>query len=170
MLTIIIVVVLSLILGIVFAVLSQEEGCLWMAMLILTVVTIGFIFSWLVAGFGGGIIPTHYQPTSTTPLVAANDGSNLSGSFFLGSGSFDDRQVYSYRYQIHDGGIIWTTVTNGPNVRVYEEDRTDAVLIVQSQVFDNPAFSRWFLVPEDVIYEFHVPAGSVRAGFVFDGQ
>ena len=40
----------------------------------------------------------------TRELVAFNSGSNSSGSFFLGSGSINERPVYKYLYK-ENGGI-----------------------------------------------------------------
>lgn len=131
----------------------------------------GAMISFFIAVMVGIFVPTHFELEEQLELVSASDGSSIEGHFFLGSGYVGDRQVYSYRYQLDDGGLIWDQVQNSPEVVVYEEEREDAVLLIYVTVPDD---ERWYLVAVLVDsyrkYEFHVPKGSVLTGYVFDEQ
>lgn len=100
-------------------------------------------------------------------LVVIRDKDGIEGRFFLGTGMIKSEQHYFYYYKLPDGGVQAGRASAGDGVRVYEENRADAVLSIYDWNFKNGA--AWFVAlpfaGRGHKYEFRVPAGTIRPGF-----
>lgn len=95
-------------------------------------------------------------------LSALGNGSETSGSFFLGSGVIDDEQVFQYLRKAEDGGVTLHTVEADRAV-VYEDSGTEAYATVRTPYFYDPVWAPWKLDSrEDPEIQFHVPEGSIN--------
>lgn len=99
-------------------------------------------------------------------LLSLQDGSETQGSFFLGIGSVDGVQMYSY-YQDNGEWAEWKS-TKAENVRVYQD--TDKPYIVQEK--DCISHARWLVdcATDKRVTEIHVPVGSIKTNFTLDAR
>lgn len=122
----------------------------------------------LMAGMLIGLaFPAHPVKSGETPLVALRDKDGIQGSFFLGSGYIEDKQYYFFYAQQPDGAFTPGKVEANRWVRVYEQERSDAVLITYRWEA-NSRWAQWLSVPVNAIgnsYDIHVPRGTVRRGY-----
>ncbi|OGF62178.1 hypothetical protein A2662_04615 [Candidatus Giovannonibacteria bacterium RIFCSPHIGHO2_01_FULL_45_33] len=124
------------------------------------VATIGAGLAFLV----GCILPKKWQNSGTAKLIAMRDINGIKGSFVLGTGSIESKQYYFF-YKEQGGGFVPGKVEVSDNVVIYEEGREDGALKSFSREFSNPIF--WFFgVVSSERYEFFIPKGSIRTGFV----
>ena len=132
-------------------------SCVWIMLLwMLTSLALTFGVTWQYAA---------------TPLVNLADGSQTSGSFFLGSGTIDDQAVYSYYVRFADGHAEQRT-TPVSGVKVYDNSDDPRVVAEEKCV----SFAEWFLPCElsfnndaDVV-ELHIPKNSITRDFTLDAQ
>lgn len=135
-------------------------------------------FSFIIMFFIGGIacavmFDMHLVKTAEQTLVAIRDKDGIGGSFFLGSGSIDSKPYYFYYVKLTDGGIRPDRMPINTSITIYEEDRTDAVLIWRKWEYDmqeirNNSFGYRFAIPmsgNNQVWEFHVPKGTIRTGY-----
>lgn len=91
------------------------------------------------------------------------------GNSFLGSGSIKGDQYYFFYYKNDDGSVTPGKIESSWRVKVYEEDRKDAVLETSIYVEDNPRLANIFSIagsdPGSNTFKFHVPKGTVIQGF-----
>ena len=129
----------------------------------LDLVIVGPLFFFVVpAGVAAFVGDMSVQSSSV--LQALGNNSETSGSFFLGSGTVGEEQVFNYVI-LHEGGFSTLESRPADQSRIVEE--VDAVprLVVYDKVMDE-----WWLSPLAVsgmswVHEFHVPVGSVVQGF-----
>ena len=102
------------------------------------------------------------------PLVAINDGSSMSGDFFLGCGSIDEVDYYFYYYNTSDGGIKRSEVPVKVST-IYEVDTHTPRIEIYKFEFESDSMNDW-LIDSDTrtAYKIYVPKGSVRRHFTFD--
>ncbi len=135
----------------------------------------GLIFAEMMAGFIGMLLALFlslFAPKVNVKeeikLVAFRDGVSVTGSFFLGCGSVDDKDVYLYYTQRSDGAIRKGRIENRSPL-IYEENRTDGVLEKHHQVIDpNSRWRFWTFYDGDTTYIFRVPKGTVVRQFRAD--
>jgi hypothetical protein len=122
------------------------------------------------AGFAamvGTAFKTHPEESARYQLVSIRDKDGVVGQFFLGSGTIKGDQYYFYYKTNSDGSVTPGKVFAGQGVRVYEQDRQDAELVIFEWELNKP----WaWLVALPVnnggwSYKFYVPKGTVRTGF-----
>jgi hypothetical protein len=115
----------------------------------------------------GMAFDTHPVQTDDYKLVAIRDKDGITGQFFLGTGMIQSEQYYFYYKTNSDGSVTPDKVRAGQGVRVYEEDRQDAELVVYEwQLNQSWAWLVAFPVNSGGwSYKFHVPKGTVRTGF-----
>lgn len=123
---------------------------------------VGVVFSFFIYGLAFTFAPGGEKVPVTTKLSALGNDSELSGSFFLGSGSIDEKAVYQFIAQTEDGGYYLKTIPVR-NVLVYTDATADTATYVDYiRMVDN-----WWLssepiqVSDNYTDEFHVPEGSV---------
>ena len=117
------------------------------------------MFIWFVAYL---FAPGGEKVAQTTSLSALGNDSNISGSFFLGSGTIDEEQVYQFIAQTDDGGYYLDSVPVD-NVIVYTDSTPDTATYVQYvRVVDNFWLSSEPIEVHDTYKdEFHIPEGSI---------
>lgn len=119
-------------------------------------------------------IPTTWVETNRSELVSSRASDTQSGSFFLGSGSFDSELRYVYYVRARDGGIYpvqLNAISN--NVRVYEDTTSNAHVTTYTRRAVPHQNSLWRFAPiardeGETFYAFHVPAGTVRRNITFN--
>ena len=117
--------------------------------------------------FGVGA-QTEERVVQSSEIVAIADGSGVSGSFFLGSGTVNDVQYYFY-YQKEGDGFVQRKVDVSRAV-VYEVDK-DIVVPNVSLIKDTPVKkNRWVLAGGPSTYKIYVPKGSITTAFNLDLQ
>lgn len=148
-----------------FAFLSDSGDLFGRFLLSLVMGMIGFIIGMFLSLFLGLFAPKEIVKTEI-PLVAFSDGQSIHGNFFLGIGSINGEDVYSFYKRREDGGIERGRVKSA-NIPIYEEDRKDGVL----EIYKRKVVGTWALwadVPQNTRYEFHLPEGTVVRQFVAD--
>lgn len=106
-------------------------------------------------------------------LKNLTDGSQASSSFFLGIGSIDEEDAYSFYYQRSDGFAKRMTITT---------DADNEILIDQSDEYEQPYAEKislttdswltaiWPVVASQKRWIFRVPEGSIKEGVVLDAE
>lgn len=107
-----------------------------------------------------------------TEIVALTDNSQLSGSFFLASGSVGQEECYKFYSKTVGGGKKFDSLP-AKDVIIYEENRNDAY-ISQIQTTENyPKIKQgiYLFIPKFLIYSgshltgqyaIHVPKGTIK--------
>ena len=115
------------------------------------------------AGFGA---ETRVLSQETKALYALADGNEISGSFFLGSGSIDDNMKYVYIVETEGKGYKMETVNiNSAYVQYSDEEPT---VTITSYVFDSEILNFLGVCPAPTEYIFRVPEGSITNSYVID--
>lgn len=119
------------------------------------------------AGLCGFFFDSHRVETGRTPLIALRDKDGIAGTFFLGSGMIQNAPYYFFYRSMKDGGFKPDKVELAGGVRVYEEDRADALLIEYAWEL-NQEWAWIIAFPHSAggyMAEFRVPKGTIRQGF-----
>ena len=112
-----------------------------------------------------------FMPTvdikETKELYALQDGSEISGSFFLGSGRIDEEMHYVYIVK-EDRGKQMQTLEIDAN-EIYLNDNVDTpTLDIYSKDFKYE-WMYWFAMPgTDCEYVFNIPSGSIDYEYNID--
>lgn len=137
---------------------------------------LGLLFGGILWAFIGllgigslGHIGSTTQKTGTEVynLTALETGNQVSGRFFLGSGTVNDNQVFSYLYQDEDGGFRLDSAYASNSV-VYEDDSEKPRLEVDNyETVPNPWLSPILPIGGESTGEnkFYVPEGSVLSNY-----
>jgi hypothetical protein len=133
---------------------------------------VGFVVSMLVGAifFSG----THWTEPREVKLVSLADGSGLSGSFFLGSGTFNERQVYTW-YEETAHNSFEQSQADAEDATIHYTDDTPHY-VVREKVYDNDdGMNLWALTlggsrPLDAEYDFYVPKGSITNHYELDAK
>lgn len=129
------------------------------------------LFASVVIGLIGSAIAWNYvavPDVTYSNLATLNDGSGVSGRFFLGSGTIDSTAVFMYytedngvyTLQHVDADYATVTYTDGPPEIVYHNKKTGNEFWV----------ANWQEFSEPTHYEFRVPRGSVKSSFNLDAK
>lgn len=164
---ILILFVIGIILGIIFAVKEEEFGTFLMGLLItLSVCVFWLLFSLL-------IIPdeslTEIVPDSEIKIIALNDNIKTEGGFFLGAGTIDSDLYYWYMTEDEDGGKQIQNIKNSHRVKIYDNEKESPYIKLYYK--RNPSSAlRFFFIAEDPspYVEFHIPPNSIKQNFNID--
>lgn len=109
------------------------------------------------------ILYSEYSPKvadyhEDTSLRALSTSSEISGSFFLASGSVDEEPVYKYISIREDGGFEFNSVKVS-NVVIYEIEGSSAFL---RETHYKQKSNLWTIFDPPSETSFHVPVGSVQ--------
>lgn len=127
-------------------------------------VTISVVVLMAIAGIVGGKLPVVGVEKERIELISLRDDSDLSGRFFLGSGFINSTEYYFYYSQANNGGYIPGKIPVD-NVTIFEDQTENAYIIVLKPKFINPV-SYWIaLIPNETMYEVHVPPGTILRQF-----
>ena len=131
--------------------------------IVLSAVVIGIAIPiWWVVSYGMLLSVDDYKRVyqETTDLIVLSSGgeSEVSGSFFLGTGYVDGSQVYTYITEREDGGFVMNSIDISSAV-VFEGDY-DKPYMENARVFsENPL---WSSIHGEALTHFYVPEGSVQ--------
>ncbi|MBU5331739.1 hypothetical protein KQI61_05980 [Anaerocolumna aminovalerica] len=116
----------------------------------------------------GNLLPSEWQTSSTTNLVALNDSSQINGSFFLGCGTIGEDTAYKYIVNTNKGKQVREINAKNNNVYIKEYNNTPKIEIKKWEfinekyyLFASPAWK-----DDEVI--FYIPEGSVTNNFSID--
>ena len=134
-----------------------------MQIIILGGITTAF-FNYMIANI---VVSRSTEKINTYELRAIRTGDQISGNFFLGSGSIDGKPVYRFFYIARDGKI-WLDQVYAYQAAIREEDTRPIVDVWEiKRVRRLSVF--WTVLPpmRDTKYywEFHIPPGSVFQGY-----
>jgi hypothetical protein len=120
-----------------------------------------FVTGSLISAWG----PLHREEIGTFGLVAVNDGSKTSGSFFLFSGYIDEAQVYNFYEKLDDGGYKrgWQYANYST---IYQDAEPGTANLEQYHLVPN----KWigFTWQAHLRNNFHVPAGTIKEDLALD--
>lgn len=160
--TIIIVIIYALLIAY-FAFKSYDFGE-FMLMAVITTIATGVV--WTIVNIAIGLIwygedsgRSIRTDIEQTELSALSSSSEVSGSFFLGSGSIDDKPVYSYILKNEDGGLELKTISTS-SVIVYEVE--NMAVGYMERAYITPESDTWTYFSDQDKTRFYVPAGSVQ--------
>lgn len=105
------------------------------------------------------------------PLIALRQQDGISGNFyFLGSGSFEDRQYYFW-YRKDGNAIVGGKTLRDQNVRIYE-DSINPRMVTFKEEFTSEWVKKYGWLIGDVELknnnfdpDFYIPTGSIKEGF-----
>lgn len=116
----------------------------------------------------GSFLPDEIDiaPRLVDKLVTLRDQSSTQGSFFLGSGTLNNRPTYFYYRETSGGAFVAGHEAAGEGTYIIEEDRRDAAREVYGWHFAR-AWWRYFAFHDNSIRTvyFRVPVGTIRAGY-----
>lgn len=156
MLTIAIVFVVFIVLSVITILLSYdlEEASFPIFMMFLGCSFFCIIFMGITSGSSEKVVDYHED----TNLRALSTSSEISGSFFLASGTVDEKPVYKYISIREDGGFEFDSIKVS-KVVVYEIDGDKAFL---RETHYKQKSNLWTIFDPPSETSFHVPAGSVQ--------
>ena len=115
----------------------------------------------------GNLLPSKWVTEKTIKLVSLRDKSAIEGSFFLGSGNFNQKEYFVY-YREWGTGFKKEKVL-AENSIIFEDKEKDPVLIHKKSVYEKEWMNFLFSKKRDSIsvvsYEFHVPKGTIIQKF-----
>ena len=123
----------------------------------------GVLLSYVLSIILATISPT-YHVESRNGLVTLQDGTSVSGRFFLGSGSVDGKPGYTYYRGDGVNGFSLESVAANKAIVKYstEAPRVEKILTCGPGLFSNSCVSSQ--------YVFYVPEGSVKQDYTLDAK
>jgi hypothetical protein len=154
----------------------EPRNFLGWAIALLVGVVVSFLLSLIpvwIATFIGGMPERIGKPAKRYPLVALREKDGAAGRFFfLGAGSLEDVQYYFWYRKNDDGSVSGGKTERESGVRIYED--TDAPYMQTFKAeYKAPSVARYLWLvgmdmrsEEDWFPDFHIPAGSIKEGYV----
>lgn len=130
-------------------------------MVVFITVLVGMVCNFIASNFVDG---TQYEDERHA-LLSLKDNSTTSGSFFLGSGSFEEEPSFFYYQQTGRGATL--EHVDADRAVIVEEDIDSPYLSVLIGGSENDF---WYIGSLDKTYEFHVPVGSITNRFELDAE
>lgn len=124
----------------------------------------GFFITFFLGLFMGIFFAEQWVEDNKQELVAIRDKDGMRGSFFLGSGTIDSVNYYFYYQRNSDGSFSPARVKANGGIKIFEEPRSDAVLVTYRSEFKT-GWAALVAIPFGSRHEFMVPAGTIRRGF-----
>lgn len=137
-------------------------GSMLLGIIALMAFGIGFGLAFLV----GLVVPKRWLDPNKTKLISLRSGDGVSGQFFLGTGHIDSVQYYFFYEDAGNGGYRPGKIPADDNVVVFEDSRTDGELKTYQYRFSNSLLNWIAFDTGDTRYEFFIPNGSLKKGFV----
>jgi len=111
-------------------------------------------------------LPTRLDHVKNIALISMRNGNEISGSFFLGCGTVDEKTYYYYYASLGNGRYVLEKKATESAV-IIEEDRSDGLLQISVYAIDR-SWRSW--VFSDILYkyEFHIPQGSIQRNFTLN--
>jgi hypothetical protein len=132
----------------------------------------GFIISTLTGAIVYSTATWHVDPP--IPLETIQDGSNVRGSFFLGSGVIDDVSVFTWYEQTSENSYRQNKADASESTVHYADGKPYYVLSVKRRE-DGSWMGKWGLRLEagdeiDWAYDFYVPKGTIKRDYTLDAK
>lgn len=128
---------------------------------LLVVVPVSFI----IAAIIGCFIPSHWQEDAVWNLASLRDQSSVSGNFFLGIGSIDEVQYYTYYVDHGNKQYSRDKIEVDDVLMINESDTIPPRLTRYVNVFNNPTYHLFAVDSLTERYEFTIPVGSIIKKF-----
>jgi len=134
-------------------------------------VIMGILFGTSVGFFLSLALPVKYETIKETyNLETIQDGNNIQGRFFLGTGSIDGKMCYTYYYKKNNDYLLNQVKYYKAVVR-YTEETPKVEVYTKGEVED--AFINNFALDfcsQKVAYIFYVPRGAIKSNFTLDAN
>jgi hypothetical protein len=144
---------------------DRDEGLSWLVIWAVFASATMFFFPAMATGAISGQVTHRTEVTADTPLVSLANGSQVEGSFFLGSGSINSTPVYSYvtgsdvtGYQLSSVDVSVTKVFTSQ----------DPPHLVAVDVNCSPRGFWPRVCSQATHYRAYIPAGSIWQGYNVD--
>lgn len=142
------------------------EGCFRLFCSILGGAVLGFLI--------GLAIPSRMiEEKSTFKLMNLQDGSQVSGHFFLGSGIVEGKMNYAFYYAVDDSTSAMSQIPYDVAKIRYTNDSTTAYIVLYCSVNDKNYFLNHFSVDTDygdTRFIIYVPKGTIKTNYNLDAQ
>lgn len=126
----------------------------------------GFMVAGLLCMFSDYVFDDQVTSTTASPLANLSDGSQTTGSFFLGSGRIEGRQYFAYYANDGDGSY---TLEQQP-ASLSKVRFTDGEPFIMTEHLNGGSF--WFApwANHGERYTFYVPKGSIDNHYTLDAK
>ncbi len=131
----------------------------------------GCTFGVLLAVIIGASLPTTVRENATYELASLRTTESINGVFVLGSGSINEQTVYRVLVRNSDGSVSPHSIPGTLDTRIIEDESLQGrgTLTIRFVVHDGSSFwADWAIdkgTPRRILYEIHVPKGSVLTEF-----
>ena len=151
---------------IIFAFIAREP-CLGLMGIPAAVVVL--IIGLFIAVIGGsGFIADEIVEVKTTQIVALADNTTTNGSFFLGSGTVNEKNYYCYMEQQDDGGLRMSRISANEAI-IYDNENANPH--IDKYILRNSSpIVRFFFLTDRYEYKIYIPNNSIRYNFNIDLQ
>jgi len=125
----------------------------------------------LIIGF---LVPSKMiEQKSTFKLMNLQDGSQVSGNFFLGSGTIEGKMNYVFYYNLDSTTFAMAQIKYDVATVKYTKDSTTAYVECYKTVDDKNYFWNKFSIDTDygnMRYVIYVPKGTIKTNYNLDAQ
>jgi glutamine cyclotransferase len=108
------------------------------------------------------ISPEHFErQVETTEIISLQGNTSVSGSFFLGTGSFEGEKVYYYYIQTQRGAISRKVDAD----ETYVKETSTATPTIKKVRYKDKGSLWHFTIPPDTLDEYNqvtIPEGSIK--------
>jgi len=133
---------------------------------------VGGTLGLLIAIIIGSFIPDKYTENVEVPeykIYNLQDNSNVSGSFFLGSGRVDEKMAYTFYIHTVDGYVPMSLETS--TCAIKETDDIKPQMVSVKRKFKNKNFDKWAATTDPTIcHIIYVPKGTIVKNYNLDAK
>lgn len=136
---------------------------------------VGLVLGFFVILFSGIVFYNGtYTTTQTVKLESLVDGSDIRGSFFLGSGVINEVSVFTWYEQSEPGSYRQEQADADVSTVHFTTDAPHYVLTVKRRE-EGSWFGKWGIRTDageglDWRYDFYVPKGTIKNNYTLDAQ
>lgn len=132
-----------------------------------SIIVFGLLFGSFVSVSIGSVLPKDDYMSYTEPIISVELGSEVNGSFILGSGGISEDLKYYYYKQDDYGFRLQGVYVNDTYIL---EDSEYPLIEVYSKRFSNNSLDRWFICPDENVYKIRLPQNSIVREIELGGQ
>lgn len=137
-------------------------------------IAVGLIFGMIVGAVIAFALPgeTRFKK-DTYAIESMQDGSNISGHFFLGSGSIGEEMKYTFYYQTKNGGYKMKQV-NHEDAEIFYSSAAPKAIYLTKEYTDS--WVNWFALERGIAcgcsgkWEIYIPEGSIKHEYNLDAE
>jgi hypothetical protein len=131
----------------------------------------GFMLSMVIGSFASGSYVQKYD----TKLETIQDGSNIRGAFFLGSGVINEVSVFTWYESTGDNAYRQAQADASESTVHYTQGEPPHYVLTVKRTNKGSFWGKWFLNPESGdehwrTYDFYVPQGTIKHDYTLDAK